>query len=186
MNAMFAGMTNLQELNLSSFDTSNVTNVASMFGGLSSLKTLNLSNWDLSSISSPPNIFNSSSNNNLNTINMTNAIFPINSGSFFGSVGPSSCPAKEIILANVDTSHVTDMHQMFNFCSNLTELDLSSFDTSNVANMESMFNGATSLQSITFGSKFVHNPEATTSRMFYNCPLQDRPTGDTWTDVSFD
>lgn len=42
-------------------------------------------------------------------------------------------------LANLDTSNVTNMSQMFANCKSVLELDLSSFDTSNVTNMSRMF-----------------------------------------------
>ena len=55
----------------------------------------------------------------------------------------------------------------------------------NVTNFNDMFGGTSSLQSITFGSKFVHKSEATTTGMFSGCPTLDRPSGDTWSGVSF-
>ncbi len=183
MVGMFAAMTNLQELDLSMWDTNKVTNIEGMIGGASNLKTLNISNFDLSHVIKSQSMF--SGNSNLNTIIMENVIFPKNSSSFFGN-GTNQCTSKNIILNNVDTSNVTNMNSMFNFCHNLTQLDLSSFDTANVTNMNQMFVGTTSLQSITFGSNFVHKQDATTSGMFNNCPSLDRPTGDTWNGVSFD
>ena len=42
-------------------------------------------------------------------------------------------------IANLDTSNITDMHDMFKNCANLTHLDLSNFDTSKVTNMYAMF-----------------------------------------------
>ena len=121
---------------------------------------------------------------NLDTVDMSNVIFPKDCSGFF-SGGPGF-KTKKLILTNVDTSHVTDMSNMFNYAINIEELDLSSFDTSNVTNMNGMFLGTSGLQSITFGSKFVHKSEATTTGMFSGCTVPERPTGDTWIDVSFD
>ena len=45
MNGMFDGCSSLKELNLSNFNTNNVTNMAFMFCRCSSLKELNLSNF---------------------------------------------------------------------------------------------------------------------------------------------
>ena len=47
-----------------------------------------------------------------------------------------------------NTSKVTTMYQMFQFCSNLTSLDLSGFDTSNVTSMSEMFRHCESLTSL--------------------------------------
>lgn len=51
-------------------------------------------------------------------------------------------------IPQLDTSNVTSMNGMFNFCQSLTSLDLSNFDTSNVTSMGLMFyycSGLTSL-----------------------------------------
>ena len=77
------------------------------------------------------------------------------------------------------------MYAMFGN-SSLQSLDLSSFNTSNVTNLDQMFVGTTNLQHITFGSNFVHNGSATTSKMFLNSGAPERPTDDSWQDVSFD
>ena len=146
------------------------------------LKSLNLSNWNLSKLIASSNWFFGTFN--LDTVDMSNVIFPENSSSFF-SGGPGF-KAKKLILQNADTSHVTNMSNMFSYVTNIEELDLSSFDTTNVTNMNNMFAGTTNLQNITFGPKFVHKSEASTSGMFNGCPSQDRPTGDTWSGVSFD
>ncbi len=205
---MFTNMASLQEIDLSTWNTSKLTNMSALFSGNINLKMLNLSNWDLSNVNNFFGWFFSIPNEGI--IDMSNSIFPENSSSLF-SGGPGF-KGKNIILKNVDTSQVTNMYSMFAVASNLQELDLSSFDTSNVINMQfmfsnlsniqeldlssfdtshvtnmnGMFNETTSLQSITFGPKFVHKSEATTTNMFKNCAAPERPTGDTWTDVSFD
>lgn len=51
-------------------------------------------------------------------------------------------------LANIDTSQVTDMSDMFYFCHSLTTIDLSNFDTSNVTDMSEMFWGCSSLKDL--------------------------------------
>ena len=51
-------------------------------------------------------------------------------------------------IENLKTGNVTDMSQMFNYCSGLTNLDVSHFDTSNVTNMNAMFCGCSSLTSL--------------------------------------
>ena len=50
MSSMFYDTSSLTTLDLSSFDTSNVTNMTSMFNGASSLTTLDLSNFDMSRV----------------------------------------------------------------------------------------------------------------------------------------
>ena len=48
----------------------------------------------------------------------------------------------------LNTSSVTYMQQMFQYCSSLTSLDLSSWDISNVTTMTSMFNNCSSLTDV--------------------------------------
>ena len=47
-----------------------------------------------------------------------------------------------------DTSHVTNMYEMFRDCSSLTTLDLSNFNTEKVTNIYGMFNSCSSLTSL--------------------------------------
>ena len=70
-------------------------------------------------------------------------------------------------LSNFDTSQVTDMGDMFFYASSLTNLNLSSFNTSKVTNMGSMFNNASSLTSLNL-SNFDTSKVADVSAMFYN------------------
>ena len=69
---------------------------------------------------------------------------------------------------NFSTSNVTDMHGMFQGCSNLTNLDLSNFNTSNVTDMHEMFRGCNKLTSLnvsSFNTSHVQRMDA----MFYGC-----------------
>ena len=70
-------------------------------------------------------------------------------------------------LSNFDTSQVTDMGNMFFYASSLTNLNLSSFNTSKVTNMGSMFNNASSLTSLSLSS-FDTSKVVDMGAMFYN------------------
>ncbi|MBH9986373.1 BspA family leucine-rich repeat surface protein [Lactobacillus sp. M0390] len=71
-------------------------------------------------------------------------------------------------LENLDTSNVTNMRQMFEDSSNLTELDLSKFNTSKVTNMYNMFMGCTNLKSLDLSS-FDTSKVTDMWRMFFGC-----------------
>ena len=109
---------NFLELDLSGFNTSNVTNMSQMFARMSNLTTLDLSSFDTSKVTDMSGMFENM--DNLTTIN----------------------------LSSFDTSQVTDMHSMFFEIPNLTTLDLSSFDTSQVTDMSSMFSGMRDLATL--------------------------------------
>ena len=57
MSYMFNGCSSLKELNLSNFNTNNVTDMRYMFKGCSSLKELNLSNFNTENVASIKNMF---------------------------------------------------------------------------------------------------------------------------------
>ena len=71
-------------------------------------------------------------------------------------------------LANLDTSNVANMYQMFKDSSNLTELDLSKFNTSKVTNMSAMFYGCTNLTNLDL-SRFKTSEVEGMADMFTNC-----------------
>ena len=71
-------------------------------------------------------------------------------------------------IENLDTSNVTDMSYMFNYCYSLKSLYLSSFDTKQVKNMSGMFYHCTGLAYIDI-SKFDTRNVTDMSTMFYQC-----------------
>ena len=115
---MFNGCRGLTSIDLSNFDTSNVTNMSYMFYGCESLTSIDLSNFNTSKVTNISSMFNDCR-------------------------GLTS-----IDLSNCNTSNVTNMNAMFTFCSGLTSIDLSNFDTSNVTSMNYMFNACSGLTSI--------------------------------------
>ena len=54
---MFHGCSSLKELNLSNFNTNNVTNMRFMFDGCSSLKELNLNNFNTNNVTNMRGMF---------------------------------------------------------------------------------------------------------------------------------
>ena len=87
---------------------------------------------------------------------------------FGKTIIPSS--TVEVSFKGSNTSGVTDMVKMFNYCSNLTSLDLRYFNTSNVTNMSGMFDGCYSLKSLDL-SGFNTINVTSMDRMFSDCNL---------------
>ena len=129
----------LTTLDLSSFKTTNVTDMSNMFSGCSSLTTLDLSSFNTSNVTNMSYMF--STCNSLTTLD----------------------------LGNFNTSNVTNMSYMFSGCSGLTTLDLGNFNTSNVTNMNSMFNSCRNLQTIYVGSGWSTGDRTLGTKMFTNC-----------------
>ena len=116
MSYMFSYCQSLTTLDLSNFNTTNVTNMLRMFSYSKSLTSLNLSSF--------------------NTANVLNMSYMFSDCSSLTSLD----------LSNFNTANVTDMSGMFGWCLSLTSLDLSSFNTANVTTMKHMFNRCYKLQ----------------------------------------
>ena len=137
MNWMFYEMSDLTNLDVSNFDTSNVTDMSYMFENMSSLTSLDVSNFDTSNVTDMTCMF----------------------------VGMSSLTNLDV--SNFDTSNVTNMVGMFGVLSGLTNLDVSNFDTSKVTNMYGMFYGMSSVSKIYVGNSWSTESVTTSSSMFF-------------------
>lgn len=130
MNSMFANCKAIT-LDLSKFDTSNVTSMEMMFQN-SSATSLNLSSFNTSNVINMSNMFNTSKATTLDLSNFDTSKVTNMLGMFYNSAATS------LNLSSFNTSNVTNMHSMFNASKAIT-LDLSNFDTYNVTNMTGMF-----------------------------------------------
>ena len=139
---------NILDLDLSNFDTSNVTLMWDMFSGMSRLTTLNLSNFDTSQVTYMGGMFDYMFN--LTTINLSS--FDTSQVTDMGEMFRGMSKLTTLDLSNFDTSKVTDMTEMFSGMSKLTTLDLSNFDTSKVTDMTEMFYGMSSLTTLDLSS----------------------------------
>ena len=115
---MFNGRAALTTLDLSNFNTANVTTMGNMFRGCAALTTLDLSNFDTANVTTMGNMFYECV-----------ALVTLN-------------------LSNFNTANVTAMASLFRNCTALTTLDLSNFDTSNVASVSYMFQNCIALTTI--------------------------------------
>jgi len=117
-NNLFAGFSNLTSLDLSSFNTSNVTNMRKMFCYCGKLTSLDLSSFNTSNVTSMKEMF-------IGCSKLTSITF-----------GP-----------DWDTSKVTNMANMFSECRELETLNLSvgTFTTSKVTDVSGMFYNCTKL-----------------------------------------
>ena len=138
---MFDGVSNLTTLNLSNFNTSKVMNMGYMFSSMRNLTTLNLSGFDTSRVTNMSHMFNGMSN--LVTLNLSN--FDTSQVTDMGGMFNSMNSIITLNLSNFDTSQATNMNGMFASMSSLTILNLSNFNTSQVTDMGGMFSGMSNL-----------------------------------------
>ena len=144
MGFMFHSMSNLTALDLSNFDTSKVTDMHHMFYGMPNLTSLNLSNFNTSQVTDMQYMFSGMSN--LTTLDLSNFDTSQVTDMQYMFYGMSNLTA--LNLSNFDTSKVTNMKAMFDSMSSLTTLNLSNFDTSKVTDMSYMFSGMSNLTTL--------------------------------------
>lgn len=135
MASMFYKLHALESVDLSGFDTQNVTSMGAMLSGCSALKYINLSG--------------------LNTQNVT----------YMGNMFNKCSKLTSLDLSHFNTQSVTGMSNMFNECSRLKELNLSGFSTNNVSDMTQMFCLCNAMCSLDLGSKFVINSSTKKTNM---------------------
>ena len=136
---MFHYCIGLTSLDVSNFNTGNVTNMSGMFMSCSGLTSLDVSNFNTEKVTSM-------------------------SGMFANCSG-----LKSLNLSNFNTANVTSMNQMFLGCSGLSNLDVSNFNTAKVTSMSYMFYGCSGLTSLTFGENFTTPNVTIFGKMFYGC-----------------
>lgn len=133
MSGLFFDVPNLASVDLSGWDTGNVTDMQSMFAapwgrssGLTSIE--GISDWDTGNVTNMINMF-------LNATRLTS-----------------------LDLSGWDTSSVTEMFQMFRYAHSLTAVgDLSGWDVSNVRDMSAMFWQTVSLEKLNLSGWDVSN-----------------------------
>ena len=137
MSGMLGGCIELEFIDLSNFDTSNVTNMSKMFALSSNLRNIKgIDNFNTSKVIDMSMMFSYCAKleglnlSNFNTKNVTN----------FYKMFNSCRNLKEIKGLNYFiTNNVTDMSLMFSSCEQLEYLDITSFNTENVTSMNQMF-----------------------------------------------
>ena len=164
MEYMFRNCSSLTSIDLKNFNTSKVTNMSYMFYECSSLINLDLSGFNTSSVTTMNDMFMLCESLMSLDLNGFNTSKVTNMKSMF-----YECSSLiSLDLSGFNTSSVTTMNDMFSWCSTLTSLDLSSFNTSKVTAMAGMFEGCSSLTSLDISSFNTSN--VTNMRfMFSNC-----------------
>ena len=158
----FKNYTALTSLDLSNFDTSNVSSFARMFANCAVLTSLDLSNFNTTNVTAMNNMFANCAA--LTSLDLSN--FDTSNVSSFARMFADCAALTSLDLSNFNTTNVTAMNSMFADCAVLTSLDLSNFDTANVTIFASMFRNCTALVTLIAND---WNTTATSSGMFYGC-----------------
>ena len=115
---MFSFCENITYINLTYFNSKNVSDMSYMFSNCYNLRNINFSSIDTK-----------------NVVNMSHMFYNCHS-------------ITNLNLSSFDTEYVTNMSYMFSNCYNIRDINLSSFDTKNVTNMSYMFTSNHFLKSV--------------------------------------
>ncbi len=151
---MFMNCYVLQDLDISDLKTDSAVNMANMFYQCRALTSLDLSNWNTAHVTNMSNMFYD-----------CNVLKSISFGSSFNtsSVTDMACmfwkcnSLEALDVSSFDTSNVTSMFEMFSECYTLSELDLSNFNTGKVTNMRHMFSYCQNLKNLDISSFNTEN-----------------------------
>ena len=114
-SSMFNSCINLASLDISSLNTSNVTNMSSMFSNCYSFTTLDLKHFDTSKVQNMSSMF------------------------------ASGLSLQNVDMSTWNTSSLTDISGMFDGCNSIQMIDLSNFNTSNINSVNNTFKGCSNL-----------------------------------------
>ena len=166
---MFWKCSDITEIDLSNFKTSQVTQMNAMFAYCSSLTSINLSNLNTLKVLSMNWMFAYCSS--LTSLDISN--YQTSKVLIMNSMFAGCSLLTSLDLSRFETSRVYNMIYMFQDCSSLTSLDLSNFITSSVTKMSNMFQGCTKLEYINlenFNEIKLNNDSSNYNNMFYNVP----------------
>ena len=167
MEGLFQNCITLEYIDLSNFDTSNVTNMAFMFNHCNRLKEIKgLDKFITSKATTMEGMFQSCfklefidvSSFDTSNVEIMNFMF-VDCFKLKGIKG----------INKLNTKKVTNMTGMFENCLSLKYLNIENFDTSNVTNMSYMFNKCKKLKEIKGMDKFNTINLTTTYAMFQFC-----------------
>ena len=163
-NTMFYDLNNIIKIDLSKFDSSEVTEMIGMFYSCISLTSINFEGFNTKSLISMDYIFYNCTK--ITSLNLQN--FETSSVTNMTGIFGYCQSLLSIDLSNFDTSSVTQMVVMFHSCISLKSIDLQNFDTSSVVNFHGMFKHCSSLISLNidnFNTRSANNM----NHMFMNC-----------------
>lgn len=159
---MFHDTYALQTLNLDGFNTSNVTNMFGMFY-LSALPNLDLTQLNTSSVTNMNSMFKQMSR--ISSLNFTS--FDTSNVTDFGEMFRGIVIGNQTLdVRSFNTSKATAMYMMFDGTNLTGNLDLSSFDTRRVVDMSNMFGSSVLLNSVNLSS-FNTSSVTNMAGMFY-------------------
>ena len=164
MNAMFRDSFGLPELDVSKLNTANVTDMSYMFAGCSQLKRLDVSGFKTENATNMSGMFYGC----FELAELDVSGFKTENVTDMGEMFFNCMAIKSLDVSGFNTENVTDMNKLFDGCHQLTALDVSGFKTGNVTDMNYMFFGCDQLTTLDL-SGFKTEKVTNMSEMFGGC-----------------
>ena len=165
MNAMFRNCAKLTTLDLSHFKVDGVTNMGDMFSGCSALTALDLSHFKVDGVTSMSGMFYNCTK--LTTLDLSS--WKVDSVTNMNAMFQNCSSLTTLNVSNWNVGKLTNISTMFRGCSNLNNLDLSQWKTTDaLTNMSSMFYGCKALTSVDL-SNFNTSNVTSMSELFFDC-----------------
>ena len=161
---MFNECKNIIDIDLSSFDTSNVFDMSYMFAYCFKLKKINLISFDTKNVTNMSYMF--AYCHNLTNIDLS--FFNTKKVTNMNSMFAYCYIIKNIDLSSFETINVTNMGYMFSNCENIINFDLSNFNTQNVTDMSYMFSSCYKLNYINLSNFYIGN-NTNINGIFFPC-----------------
>ena len=144
MAELFYSCKNLISLDISNFNTEKINSMSKMFLGCRQLTSLNLSNFKTELVTNMENMF--ASCESLTSIDLYN--FKTENVKTMKSMFYGCIKLKSLDLSNFETPSLEEFKSMFSNCYSLTSLNISNFNTSNIKDMSQLFSNCYSLTSL--------------------------------------
>ena len=164
---MFSGCDNIKKIDLSSFDSSEATNMYYMFGKCHFLKEIKLDNLNPENVTDMSYMFNNCSElekiefpKSFNTKKVANIEFMFH----------NCYELRDISFGDFNTDNVKSMKGLFGNCYKFKKIDISKFNTSKVIDMSYMFKTCNQLEELIINPKtFITKEVKNMARMFVEC-----------------
>lgn len=145
VNRLTLGITS-ENVDLTIFETSQVTNLYYMFSSSPNIVTLDLSTWNVSNVETMEAVFQG--RRKLTNINVSG--WKPSKCTIFNNIFAECSALQTLDLSGWDVTNGQTFNSMFRYCENLETINMDGWKPSNATSMTSMFEYCTNLSNIIF------------------------------------
>ena len=144
MSDAFSGMQRVERLEVGGWDTSKVTDMSGMFKECRLLRNVAVSGWDTSKVTNMANMFNDCRS----LEHIDNGCWDTSKVTDMSGMFSDCDSLEDIEDGRLDMSSVTSTESMFYHCKRLRLMDIAGWDVSNVESMGAMFCGCENIETL--------------------------------------